>query len=162
VVDTNVRRWLIRRLAVLDTPRALQAASDTLAVAADDGRTADWTHATMEFGAAVCRARTPRCAVCPIAVGCPSRGLAVDVPVPKQPALHGSTRAYRGSAIRLLGATSDHALGAGELRRRVDAETAGPTLTDDAWERILAGLARDRLVHRSVDLVRLGAATISE
>ena len=163
VVDTNVRRWLIRRLAVLDAPRALQAASDALAMAADDGRAADWTHATMEFGAAVCRPRTPRCDVCPIAVGCPSRGLVVEVPVPRQPALAGSTREYRGSAIRMLGATTpDHALGADELRRRVNAETSGPTLTADAWDRILAGLARDRLVHRSGDLVRLGAATISE
>lgn len=84
----------------------------------------------------------------------------MDVPVPKQPELHGSTRAYRGSAIRVLGATFDHALGAGELRRRVDAETSGPALADDAWDRIIAGLARDRLVHRSGDLVRLGAATI--
>jgi A/G-specific adenine glycosylase len=162
VVDTNVRRWLLRRLSVTDAPRSLQAASDALALAGPDRRAADWTHASMEFGASVCRPRVPQCHVCPIARGCPSRGRRVEVAVPRQPALAGSTRAYRGSIVRLLGVSPQHALPADELRRRMDAEALGPRLDDDAWDAVVVGLARDRLVHRSGEIVRLGAATIGQ
>ncbi len=160
VVDTNVRRWLVRRLGVADAPRALQAAADELAAAGADRRAADWTHASMEFGASICRPRAPRCDVCPIAAGCPSRGRVVDVAVRRQPTLSGSARAYRGSVVRVLGATAGHALPAEELRRRMNADAVGPRLPDAAWTGILDGLVRDRLVHRSGEIVRLGAATI--
>jgi A/G-specific adenine glycosylase len=162
VVDTNVRRWLVRRFDGTDAPRALRRLADALARAGDDGRAADWTHATMEFGAMVCRVRTPRCPTCPIARGCPSRGRAVPVPVPRQPPLRGSDRAVRGAVVRLLGAGSGHAVAEGELRARVAAEAAtlGTRPGPAAWSRILDGLERDGLVHRAGGLVRLGAATI--
>lgn len=153
VVDTNVRRWLLRRFAVADRPRDLQALSDALAGAGSDGRAADWTHATMELGARVCRARAPRCDVCPIARGCPSRDAAPAIRVPRQPPLAGSDRAVRGALVRLLGASDGHRIAETDARRRLGIEP-------DRWRRILAGLERDRLVHLAGGEVRLGAATI--
>lgn len=162
VVDTNVRRWLIRRLAVPDAPRELQRAADGLAAAIPDGRAADWTHATMEFGAAVCRSRVPLCGACPIAGGCPSRGVAGRVPVARQAPLRGSDRAYRGAVVRLLADRDGDGLGEPALRRRIAADaTLGPALDDGRWDRVIAALERDGLVHRAGGFVRLGAATIA-
>ncbi len=80
-VDTNVRRWLVRRfgLSVLAPPAQLQAAADALATADPLATAADaaaWMHASMEFGAMVCMARRPACPTCPVRSGCPSRGAA--------------------------------------------------------------------------------------
>lgn len=160
VVDTNVRRWLIRRLSVTDAPGDLQRAADALATTTPDGRAADWTHATMEFGASICRSRAPRCEACPIAGGCPSRGVAARVPVARQAPLRGSDRAYRGAVVRVLSARGD-GLAEPALRRRVASDPAiGPALDDAGWGRVLGALERDGLVHRAGGAVRLGAATI--
>ena len=78
VVDTNVRRWLLRRFGGPDEPRRLQGLSDALAAPGQGADVAAWTHASMEFGAAICRSRDPRCDTCPIARGCPSRGAAAS------------------------------------------------------------------------------------
>jgi len=161
VVDTNVRRWLLRRLRVTDAAADLQRAADALAVALPDGRAADWTHASMEFGASVCRSRAPRCGACPIASGCPSRGAGIPVPVPRQAPLRGSDRAYRGAVVRLLAAGGTDGLDLAELRRRLDADARiGPALDETGWSRVLAALERDGLVHRAGGSARLGAATI--
>ena len=161
VVDTNVRRWLVRRLAVADAPMPLQRAADALATAAADGRAADWTHATMEFGASLCRARVPRCDACPIAEGCPSRGVALSVPVARQAPLLGSDRAWRGAVVRLLAERRGEGLADDALRRLVaDEARAGPPLDDGRWTRVLGALERDGLIHLAGGVVRLGAATI--
>jgi A/G-specific adenine glycosylase len=162
VVDTNVRRWLLRRFREADRPRALQDLADGLATATDDGRSADWTHASMEFGAAVCRSRAPRCEACPVAHGCPSRGRAAVVPVPRQAPLRGSDRAYRGAVVRLLTTSNDHAMPLRSLRTRLASEeTALGHAPDDArWRGIVAALERDGLIHRVGGEVRLGTATI--
>jgi A/G-specific adenine glycosylase len=162
VVDTNVRRWLLRRFGGPDVPRRLQALADELAGPGRNGDVAAWTHATMEFGAAICRSRAPRCDSCPIAHACPSRGLAMTVPVPRQPALLGSDRAFRGAILRLLAGSAGHASPETRLRRALasDAERIGAELDRPSWERVIGGLERDGLAHRSNGVVRLGAATI--
>ena len=162
VVDTNVRRWLLRRFGVADRPRPLQALADTLAAPGRGPDVAAWTHATMEFGAAICRARDPRCDLCPIAVGCPSRGAAATIGVPRQAALRGSDRAYRGAALRLLSAAENHALTDRDLRARLadDQGRIGPELDEPSWTRVLQALEHDGLAHRSGRIVRLGPATI--
>lgn len=152
VVDTNVRRWLVRRFGVADAARPLQALADALATAASDGRQDAWTHATMEFGARVCRARGPLCDACPIAHGCPSRGRAAHVPVPRQAPLRGSDREIRGSIVRRLSRADGHQLAVGELELDAD--------EPERWNRVLAGLERDGLVQLADGVVRLGAATI--
>jgi A/G-specific adenine glycosylase len=152
VVDTNVRRWLVRRLGLAtDTPpRALQARADALAArAADADEAAAWIHASMEFGARVCRARDPRCSACPVARGCPSRGRASRVPVARQPRFAGSARAARGAVIRALVEAGDHALPEAELAARLGAEDLVA---------IIDRLARDGLAHRDGAHIRLGPA----
>jgi len=158
VVDTNVRRWLVRRFGLADAPRSLQAQADRLAAAGVGPEVAAWTHASMEFGARVCRARDPRCDACPIARGCPSRGSASAVPVPRQGSLRGSTRAYRGAVVRTLSASRGHRIAERALRARLASAAGriGPELDGSGWERVLAGLERDGLVHRSAGVVALG------
>jgi len=158
VVDTNVRRWLVRRFGLrADGPRGeLQALADALAAAGQPADAAAWTHATMEFGAAVCTSRNPRCGDCPIAVECPSRGSAALVAVPRQAAFAGSDRAHRGELLRALAAAEGNIL---PLR------TARALLPREVQARVMAGLERDGLVHRSGRRLLLGgrpepAATI--
>lgn len=158
VVDTNVRRWLIRRFGLApDTqPHMLQPLADALARSGSASDAAAWTHATMEFGAAICRAREPRCAACPIASGCPSRGRAGRIPVARQPRFSGSDRAHRGALLRALSAAPGHSMSVAVARRLVQPASL---------EWLLGGLVRDGLVHRSGRQVRLGgrpdrAATI--
>jgi len=149
VVDTNVRRWLTRRFGLRPDAAAsdLQALADALAGAGTDGRTDAWTHASMEFGANVCRARTPRCAACPVAGGCPSRTDPVAVPVPRQAPFSGSNRAGRGALLRALVAAPGHALALDRVGTLVPAARAA---------RILAELEREGFIRREGDEVRLG------
>jgi A/G-specific adenine glycosylase len=58
-------------------------------------------HALMDLGATVCLARVPRCSVCPLAKGCPSRGRRYP-PLRKQSRFEGSFRQRRGSTLRLV------------------------------------------------------------
>ena len=149
VVDTNVRRWFVRRFGLSPSagPRDLQRLADALAATGNKADAAAWTHATMEFGAGICRARTPLCGACPVAEGCPSRGREVVVPVARQPRFAGSDRAHRGAMLRALSTAPGRTLGLPAARRLVPA----PHL-----ERILDGLERDRLAHRSGGRLRLG------
>ena len=57
--------------------------------------------ALMDLGATVCLARIPRCELCPLAEGCPSRGTR-DEPVRKQSRFEGSFRQRRAAALRLV------------------------------------------------------------
>jgi A/G-specific adenine glycosylase len=152
VVDTNVRRWLVRRFGLPpDTgATALQALADRLARSGGGAGTAAWTHATMEFGARVCTSRAPRCEACPLAPACPSRGTAAAVPVPRQGTFAGSGRALRGALLRRLVAAPGQSLSLGVAR------SALPGLSYAEFERIAADLERDGLVHRSGRRVLLG------
>ena len=151
VVDTNVRRWLVRRfgLPAIAPSRGLQSLADALARAGSPADATPWTHATMEFGAAICTSRNPRCQACPISAGCPSRGLARIVPVPRQAAFAGSDRAHRGAILRALSHAPDH---------RVMLAAARELVPSDAADRVLAGLERDRLLHRQGRRLVLGGA----
>ena len=139
VVDTNVRRWLVRRFAVDPGDRAgLQELADRLATA-PGGDPGSWTHATMEFGARICIARRPRCAECPIARGCPSRDRAVRVPVARQNPATAHMRAERGVLLRNLASAPNHRLPSG---------TANHAIAD--------ALIADGLVHRQGRALVLG------
>ena len=151
-VDTNVRRWLVRRFDLADEASAteLQGLADALAAAgpraASEDDAAAWMHASMEFGARVCAARQPRCAACPISRGCPSRALGRHVPVTRQSAFAGSLRASRGAVMRALANAPGHALPLTNLSQAVVQPEAA-----------LAALERDGLAHRHGGLVRLGS-----
>jgi A/G-specific adenine glycosylase len=57
--------------------------------------------ALMDLGATVCLARIPRCALCPLADGCPSRGNRYE-PLRKQGPFEGSFRQRRAKALRAV------------------------------------------------------------
>jgi A/G-specific adenine glycosylase len=79
----------------------------------------------MDLGATVCLARIPRCDICPLAEGCPSRGKRYE-PLRKQGPFEGSFRQRRAATLRLV----------------ADAERPVAGLDLDAVE----SLARDGLV----------------
>jgi A/G-specific adenine glycosylase len=112
-VDTNVRR-VQERTGARFTPAA--------------------AHALMDLGATVCLARVPRCAFCPLATGCPSRGKRYE-PLRRQSRFEGSFRQRRARALRLVA----------ERPREM------PSMDSDA----VAALARDGLVRVDGDLVSL-------
>jgi A/G-specific adenine glycosylase len=87
-VDVNVRRVLTRALGVEDAPPPA-------------GRAWEWNQALFDLGATVCLARIPRCEVCPLAHGCPSRGTRFE-PLRKQSPFAGSSRARRAALVRDL------------------------------------------------------------
>jgi len=57
--------------------------------------------ALMDLGATICLARIPRCAACPLAAGCPSRGTR-DEPARKQGPFAGSFRQRRATTLRAV------------------------------------------------------------
>lgn len=154
-VDTNVRRWLVRRfVADPDDRRALQDLADRLAAAPASSRPGEvgtWTHATMEFGALICAARAPRCEACPVSRGCPSRSDPRRVPVPRQSPSTAVTRAARGALLRALTDAPTHRLSHPHARRAVKA--VGKELD---YATLTARLERDGLLHRSGRGVVLG------
>jgi A/G-specific adenine glycosylase len=87
--------------------------------------TAAAAQALMDLGATVCVARIPRCDICPLADGCPSRGNRYE-PLRKQGTFEGSFRQRRAATLRLV----------------ADAERAVVDLDKDAVE----SLQRDGLV----------------
>jgi A/G-specific adenine glycosylase len=63
--------------------------------------TASAAQALMDLGATVCLARIPRCDICPLAEGCPSRGNRYE-PLRKQGPFEGSFRQRRAATLRLV------------------------------------------------------------
>jgi A/G-specific adenine glycosylase len=59
--------------------------------------------ALFDLGATVCLARIPRCAVCPLAAACPSRGRRYE-PLRRQSPFEGSFRQRRANALREVAA----------------------------------------------------------
>lgn len=147
VVDTNVRRVLARiDTGVADLPPS--AASRRLAESyLPDVETAPrWAVASMELGALVCTARTPRCDACPVADLCAWR--AAGHPAPPQPVRrpqpwHGTDRQCRGV---LLAAVRD----AHQPVRKDTLLAAWPQR--DQAERCLAGLVADGLLRGDAEL----------
>jgi A/G-specific adenine glycosylase len=85
----------------------------------------------MDLGATVCLGRVPRCAVCPLAERCPSRGQRYE-PLRKQSRFEGSFRQRRANALRAI------------LDDR-----------DPQDDEAVAALARDGLVSVQGDMVTL-------
>ncbi len=111
VLDTNVRRVLARIDAGVAFPAATPTAAERSAAARylpdDPATAARWAVASMELGALVCTARTPRCDQCPVADLCRWREAgypAYDGPPRRGQAWHGTDRQCRGV---LLGAVRD-------------------------------------------------------
>ncbi|AWB93573.1 A/G-specific adenine glycosylase [Aeromicrobium chenweiae] len=143
VLDTNVRRVFARVVSGVQFPAAGVTAAErelatTLVPVADAHR---WAAATMELGALVCTARSPRCEECPVADICRWRAAgfpAYDGPARRGQAWDGTDRQCRGRLLALL------------------RDAPGPVekaSLDAVWpdakqrERCLDGLVADRLVE---------------
>jgi len=109
VVDTNVRRVFARTVTgTAHAAPALTAAESRLAadLVPDDAATAaTWAVASMELGALVCTARSPRCTACPVATLCRWRldgSPAHDGPPRRGQAWAGTDRRVRGLLLAAL------------------------------------------------------------
>ena len=94
----------------------------------------DCAQALFDLGATICLARIPRCAACPLAAGCPSRGMRYE-PLRRQSRFEGSFRQRRARALR---AVAD-----------------GPRPLGDLDAEAVAALERDGLVRLEADVVAL-------
>jgi A/G-specific adenine glycosylase len=113
--DTNARR-VLGRLGRADTrPPAAHAY--------------EWNQALFDLGSTICIARRPRCEICPLAGGCPSRGMTF-APLRRQSAFQGSFRQRRSGLLKRLAA--DGPLEAAQLdREALDALIADGLATLD-------------------------------
>jgi A/G-specific adenine glycosylase len=146
VLDTNVRRVLARAVSGRAAHgRGATAAAErrvALELLPDDAeQAATVSVALMELGALVCRARTPSCATCPLAVRCawrlagyPASGL----PARPSQSYVGTDRQARGAILAVL-RSRPSAVERCELRSGW-ADTA-------QFDRALDGLVSDRLVE---------------
>ena len=153
VVDTNVRRWLLRRFGGPDEPRRLQELADALAAPGhgdEVGGMDSREHGARRIGVPLALAALRRV---------PRRARAVHpagsqpaIPVARQAPLRGSTaRLPRGAAARpgrtrrVIGSASSSAErgSSGDGRRRVRRSTIG------GWRRIVDDLEREGLLHRA-------------
>ena len=146
VLDTNVRRVLGRLVGGTALPAPTLTVDERRRAAAyvpdDEAAAARWAVATMELGALVCTARTPRCEACPVREHC--RWVAAGRPDDEhahrrrtQP-WAGTDRQVRGRVMALL--------------REAIAPVPAETL-DDLWPdraqlaRAVDGLVADGLVE---------------
>lgn len=148
VVDTNVRRLLVRLLTGCAYPTRSHTVADTRRaesmVPEDPDRASRWAVAAMELGALVCTARSPRCGKCPVAGHCAwlQAGKPPGEDRPGGAGYVGTDRQARGRLLALL--------------RRVDTPQPGSSLVS-AWdeatqrERALESLITDGLVERLPD-----------
>jgi A/G-specific adenine glycosylase len=144
VVDTNTRRVIARAVAGQGEPGPPSTARDLAAMSAllpiDDVEARVFNAATMELGATVCTARTPRCDECPIAGACTWR--AAGYPAydgarkATQARFEGSDRQVRGLVMRELRATH---------RPVARAELASVWADAAQFDRAVAGLVADGL-----------------
>lgn len=145
VQDVNVRRVLARLAHGIERPTAHETAAEREAawrwVPDDDAEAALWAAASMELGAVICTARSPRCGECPVSDHCAwlaGGSPAAAAPARRRQAWEGTDRQCRGRIMAAL------------------REGDGPVpLTDVAWpdagqrERCAAGLVADGLAVRT-------------
>jgi A/G-specific adenine glycosylase len=144
VLDTNVRR-VISRVALGtaqpgNSPSRLELTMAERLAPQNPARAARWAVASMELGAMVCVARTPRCAECPVRDLCAWRRAGAPAwagPPRRGQAYAGTDRQARGALLAVL-RSADEPVSADELA----AAWADPA----QGERALASLIDDGLV----------------
>ncbi|MFF2621701.1 HhH-GPD family protein [Oerskovia jenensis] len=156
VVDTNVRRVLARAVSGTALPAPSYTAAErrlatSLTPPGDDDATL-WAAASMELGALVCTARSPRCEACPVADLCAWRAAG------SPPDEHGArrrTQSWEGTDRQARGRVMAALRGAdGPVHRDV----VGGLWPDAAQlGRCVASLVEDGLVERDGEVYRLPA-----
>jgi A/G-specific adenine glycosylase len=144
VLDTNVRRVLARVAAgtafPAPTPTAAEVALAEAFLPKQPSRAARWAVASMELGALVCTARSPRCDDCPVRTSCAWRRAG-------RPAWAGSPRrgqAYEGTDRQCRGALLDVLRSAEAAASVAELSLAWPESAQRG--RALASLLADGLV----------------
>jgi len=144
VLDTNVRRVFarVRDGVALPSPSLTAAEREAaLQLLPDFSEASRWAAGTMELGAVVCTARSPRCEQCPVREQCRWRALGYPVydgPKRSTQTYDGTDRQCRGRILQLL---------------RDAHGPVGKTAIDRVWdkpeqrERSLDGLVADGLVE---------------
>lgn len=164
VVDTNTRRVLARAVhgraaAGMPSPQDLGDMERLLPGAQDAAQV--FNAATMELGAIVCTARSPRCDACPIAEWCEWRGAGYpdNAPSkrPKQARFEGSDRQARGRILAALRSKHGAISRADALAAARGAHDAGGERRErsEQAERALATLISDELVVAEHGRIRL-------
>ncbi len=175
VVDTNIRRVHARLFSGTALPaQSLTAAEMRLAgelLPADAATSVRWNAAVMELGAVICTARSPKCALCPVAGSCAWLAAGEPPPTytPKGQSWHGTDRQVRGAVMAVLRAAESPV--DPELFRSAAADLGfepagigvplaalhrlGPA--PEQLERALAGLQADGLVELHPAGLRLPA-----
>ena len=144
VLDTNVRR-VISRVALgtvqpSNAPSRLELTVAERLAPRDPARAARWAVASMELGAMVCVAHTPRCAECPVRDLCAWRRAGAPAwagPPRRGQAYAGTDRQARGALLAVL-RSADEPVPADEL--------AAAWADSGQGERALASLIDDGLV----------------
>ena len=106
VLDINIRRLFARVFDGIETPK-LSATKDEKSryeALIPKKNPHLWAAATMELGALVCTAATPKCVICPISEECTWRSL--DYPksdvIKRVQSWHGTDRQCRGTVVQAL------------------------------------------------------------
>ena len=148
VLDTNVRRVLARiDQGKSQAPAALSAGEELRAqrfLPRSGARAAGWAIASMELGALICTARTPRCGDCPVARACRWHRLGHPVgsaSPSRTQSYAGTDRQCRGALLAVLRSTD------GPVS---SAELAAAWSAAEQRRRCLASLRDDGLIE-SVD-----------
>ena len=151
VLDTNVRRVLIRLFAGRERPTTSPGRRET-AWAADfvpEDMHVEWNAGVMEFGALVCTARSPDCPACPLQDICTwnQSGRPTSVTKPKTQKWAGTDRQLRGAIMDVLKAA--HVAGDDQGGVGLDVFTTSvtdfdPSLLDSLAESTAAAVARVR------------------
>lgn len=144
-VDTNVRRIAERVGQPLDPPR---------------GKAHDWASALMDLGATICKARAPKCLLCPLQEQCASAPLRAE-PSTRSPRKRGdavpfeqTARYARGRVIdRLRELPPGKRISFFDLHR--DLEPVLPGRTVDDVRTFVRALERDGLIARDGESVAL-------
>lgn len=145
VLDVNIRRFEARAVRGRALPdRSVSAVERALAealVPAEPEQSVAWNAGTMELGALICTARSPRCDRCPVRTDCAwyeAGRPAHEGPLPRGQAWAGTDRQVRGRIMALL-RTSEGPVSADEV--------------DGVWEdtaqreRCVASLIEDGLIR---------------
>ena len=145
VLDTNVRRVLVRALTGAESPAGTVTAAErrlgASVLPADGTEAARWSVAAMELGALVCTARAPGCVRCPVSEQCAWR--LAGFPGHNGPRRRGQT--YTG--------TDRHCRGRLLAVLRDSEDPVPRSRLEQAWgaamqrERALDGLVADGLVE---------------
>lgn len=109
VLDTNVRRVFARTIGGVPYPSTSVTRAErdlaTSLLPESDADSARWAAATMELGALVCTARSPRCDACPVADLCAWRSAGYpehDGPARRGQAWDGTDRQCRGRLMAVV------------------------------------------------------------